>query len=59
MFGKYSVKSLKTVRDTLNSLCGRQKELENLVTTKLFTDRKLSMQVVHWTIQWNYNFSWN
>ena len=47
IFGKYSVKSLKTVRDTLNSLCDRQKELEKLVTTKLFTDRKLSMQVVH------------
>ena len=40
MFGKYSVKSLKTVIDTLNSLHDRQTVLE-----------KLSMQVMHWTIQ--------
>ena len=33
MFGKYSVKSLKTVIDTLNSLHDRQTELEKLVTT--------------------------
>ena len=40
MFGKYSVKSLKTVIDTLNSLHDRQTELEKLVTTKLFTEVK-------------------
>ena len=38
MFGKYSVNSLKTVIDTLNSLHDRQTELEKLVTTKLFTE---------------------
>ena len=37
MFGKYNVKSLKTVIDTLNSLYDKQTELEKLVTTKLFT----------------------
>ena len=40
MFGKYSVKSLKTVIDTLNSLHDKQTELEKLVTTKLFTEAK-------------------
>ena len=40
MFGKYSVKSLKTVIDTLNLLYDRQTELEKLVTTKLFTEVK-------------------
>ena len=38
MFRKYSVKSLKTVIDTLNSLHDRQTELQKLVTTKLFTE---------------------
>ena len=42
MFGKYSVKSLETVIDTLNSLHDRQTELEKLVTTKLFTKVKHS-----------------
>ena len=54
MFGKYCVKSLKTVIDTLNSLHDKQTELEKLVITKLFTE--LSMQVMHWTIQLNCNF---
>ena len=40
MFGKYSVKSLKTVIDTSNSLHDRLTELEKLVTTKLFTEVK-------------------
>ena len=40
LFGKYSVKSLKTVIDTLNSLHYKQTELEKLVTTKLFTEAK-------------------
>ena len=38
MFGKYSVKSLKKVIDTLNSLNDKQTELEKLVTSKLFTE---------------------
>ena len=38
MFGKYSVKSLKKVIDTLNSLHDKQTELEKLVTSKLFTE---------------------
>ena len=54
MFGKYSVQSLKYVIDTLNSLHDKQTELEKLVTTKLF---KLSVQVMHWTIQLKCNFS--
>ena len=40
MFGKYSVKSLKSEIDTLNSLHDKQTELEKLVTTKLFTEVK-------------------
>ena len=36
MFGKYTVKSLKSVIDTLNLLHDKQTELEKLVTTKLF-----------------------
>ena len=55
MFGKYSVQSLKSVIDTLNSLHDKQTELEKLVTTKLFTE--VSMQVMHWTIQLKCNFS--
>ena len=38
MFGKYGVKSLKKVIDTLNSLHDKQTELEKLVTSKLFTE---------------------
>ena len=38
MFGTYSVKSLKKVIDTLNSLHDKQTELEKLVTSKLFTE---------------------
>ena len=40
MFGKCSVKSLKTVVNTLSSLHDKQTELEKLVTTKLFTEAK-------------------
>ena len=40
MFGKYSVNSLKTVIDILNSLHNKQTKLEVLVTTKLFTEVK-------------------
>ena len=40
MFGKYSVKSLKSVMDTLNSLHDKQTELEKLETTKLFIEVK-------------------
>ena len=40
MFGKYSVQSLKSVINTLNSLHDKQIELEKLVTTKLFTEVK-------------------
>ena len=40
MFGKYSVQSLRSVIDTLNSLHDKQTELEKLVTTKLFTEIK-------------------
>ena len=36
MFGKYSVQSLKSVIDTLNSLHDKQMELEKIATTKLF-----------------------
>ena len=46
MFGKYSVKSLKTVIDTLNSLHNKQTELEMLVTATSCS-LKLSMQVRH------------
>ena len=38
MFGKYSVKSLKKVIATLNSLYDKQTELEKLVASKLFTE---------------------
>ena len=40
IFGKYSVQSLKSVIDTLNSLHDKQTELEKLVTSKLFTEVK-------------------
>ena len=40
MFGKYSVQSLKSVIDTLNSLHDKQTELEKLVTRKLFAEVK-------------------
>ena len=49
MFGKYSVISLKTVIDALNSLHDKQTKLEKLVP--LSCSLKLSMQVMHWTIQ--------
>ena len=37
IYGKYNVKSLNKVIDTLNLLHDRQTELEKLVTTKMFT----------------------
>ena len=51
MFGKYSVKSLKTVIDTLNSLHDRQTKLEQLVTTKLFTDVKHAGDVLDYLVE--------
>ena len=38
MYGKYNVESLNKVIDTLNLLHDKQTELENLVTTKMFTE---------------------
>ena len=38
MYGKYNVKSLNKVIDTLNLLHDKQTELEKLVTTKMFTE---------------------
>ena len=51
MFGKYSVKSLKTVIDTLNSLHDRQTELEKLVTTKLFTEVKHAGDTLDYSVE--------
>ena len=51
MFGKYSVKSLKTVIDTLNSLHDRQTELEKLVTTKLFTEVKRAGDALDYSVE--------
>ena len=51
MFGKYSVKSLKTVIDTLNSLPDRQTELEKLVTTKLFTEVKHAGDALDYSVE--------
>ena len=50
MFGKYSVQSLKSVIDTLNSLHDKQTELEKLVTTKLFTKVKHASDALDNTI---------
>ena len=51
MFGKYSVKSLKTVIDTLNSLHDRQTELEKLVTTKVLTEAKHAGDVLDYSVE--------
>ena len=51
MFGKYSVKSLKTVIDSLNSLHDRQTELEKLVTTKLFTKVKHAGDALDYSVE--------
>ena len=51
MFGKYSVKSLKTMIDTLNSLHDRQTELEKLVTTKLFTEVKHAGDALDYSVE--------
>ena len=51
MFGKYSVKSLITVIDTLNSLHDRQTELEKLVMTKLFTDVKHAGDTLDYSVE--------
>ena len=51
MFGKYSVKSLKTVIDTLNSLHDKQTELEKLVTTKLFTEAKHAGDALDYSVE--------
>ena len=51
MFGKYSVESLKTVIDTLNSLHDRQTELEKLVTTNLFTEVKHAGDALDYSVE--------
>ena len=51
MFGKYSVKSLKTVMDTLISLHNKQTELEKLVTTKLFTEVKHAGDALDYSVE--------
>ena len=51
MFGKYSVQSLKSVIDTLNSLHHKQTELEKLVTTKLFTEVKHAGDALDYSVE--------
>ena len=51
MFGKYSVKSLKTVIDTLNSLHDKQTELEKLATIKLFTENKHAGDALDYSVE--------
>ena len=51
MFGKYSVQSLKSVIDTLNSLHDKQTELEKLVTTKLFTEVKHAGDALDYSVE--------
>ena len=51
MFGKYSVKSLKTVIDTLKSLHDKQTELERLVTTKLFAEVKHAGDALDYSVE--------
>ena len=51
MFGKYSVNSLKTVINTLNSLHGKQADLEKLVTTKLFTEVKHAGDALDYSVE--------
>ena len=52
MFGKYSIKSLKTMIDTLNSLHDRQTKLQKLVTTKLFTEVKHAGDALDYSVEW-------
>ena len=51
MFGKYSVQSLKSVIDTLNSLHDKHIELEKLVTTKLFTEVKHGGDALDYSVE--------
>ena len=51
MFGKYSINSLKTVIDTLNSLHDKQTELQKLVTTKLFTEVKHAGDALDYSVE--------
>ena len=51
MFGKYNVKSLKTVIDTLNSLHDKRTELGKLVTTKLFTEAKHAGDALDYSVE--------
>ena len=51
MCGKYSVKSLKSVIDTLNSLHDKQTELEKLVITKLFTEVKHAGDALDYSVE--------
>ena len=51
MFGRYSVKSLKNVINTLNSLHDRQTELEKLVTTKVFTEAKHAGDALDYSVE--------
>ena len=51
MLGKYSVQSLKSVIDTLNSLHDKQIKLEKLVTTKLFTEVKHAGDALDYSVE--------
>ena len=51
MFGKYSMQSLKSVIDTLNSLHDKQTEFERLVTTKLFTKAKHTGDALDYSVE--------
>ena len=51
MFGKYSVKSLKNIINTLNSLHERQRELEKLVTTKVFFEAKHAGDALDYAVE--------
>ena len=51
MFGKYSVKSLKKVIDTLNLLHDKQTELEKLVTSKLFTELQNAGDALDYSVE--------
>ena len=58
MFGKYSVKSLKTVIGILNSLHDRQTELEKLVATKLFTEVKHAGDALDYSVELQFSLNW-
>ena len=51
VFGKYSVKSLNTVIDTLKSLHDKQTKLEKLLTTKLFTEVKHAGDALDYSVE--------